>query len=121
MFNQSGHLTLGHKDSAITGLRVRAENNRLMGIDSRMVDPDEIRRMVPTMDVRSSSASGAGRALPSAGRHHRPRCRRSGIGHACDPMGIEMHPYTTVTGMKVEDGKVVRIRTTRETWRRERY
>ena len=37
-FNQSGHFTLAHTDSSITGLRIRAENNRLMGVDSRMVD-----------------------------------------------------------------------------------
>ena len=50
-FNQSGHFTLAHTDSSITGLRIRAENNRLMGVDSRMVDRDELRRMVPAMDM----------------------------------------------------------------------
>jgi sarcosine oxidase subunit beta len=35
-FNQSGHFTLAHTDSSITGLRIRAENNMLMGVDSRM-------------------------------------------------------------------------------------
>src|SRR5271165_1304604 len=50
-FNQSGHFTLAHTDSSITGLRIRAENNRLMGVDSRMVDREELRRMVPAMDM----------------------------------------------------------------------
>ncbi len=52
-FNQSGHFTLAHTDSSITGLRIRAENNRLMGVDSRMVDRDELRSMVPAMDMSS--------------------------------------------------------------------
>src|SRR6266704_875406 len=33
LFSQQGHLTLAHTDSAINGLRVRAEINQLSGID----------------------------------------------------------------------------------------
>src|SRR3984885_14161427 len=46
-FNQSGHFTLAHSDSSITGLRTRAENNQLMGVDSRMVGRNELRRGGP--------------------------------------------------------------------------
>ena len=79
-FNQSGHFTLAPSDAAITGLRIRAENNRLMGVDSRMVGPG---RTAPYGAgdgyVRSSASSGAGRAVPSARGHHRPRRGRAGI------------------------------------------
>src|SRR5436853_5027289 len=37
LFSQHGHLTLAHTDSAVTGLRVRAENNKLLGVDSRVI------------------------------------------------------------------------------------
>jgi len=47
LFSQCGHLTLAHTDSGAAGLRVRAENNQLLGVDSRIVYPDEIRKMVP--------------------------------------------------------------------------
>src|SRR5437762_11179731 len=36
LFSQCGHLTLAHNDSSVTGLRVRAENNQLLGVNSRM-------------------------------------------------------------------------------------
>ena len=71
-FNQSGHFTLAHTDSSITGLRIRAENNRLMGVDSRMVDRDELRRMVPAMDMSDGlKVPHTGGALSPAGRDHR--------------------------------------------------
>src|SRR5690348_10639260 len=50
LFSQQGHLTLAHSDSAVTGLRVRAEANRLLGVDSRLIWPDEIKRLVPYLD-----------------------------------------------------------------------
>src|SRR5438046_6321138 len=51
LFSQCGHLTLAHTDSAIAGLRVRAENNQVLGVDSRVIYPDEIRKLVPAMDM----------------------------------------------------------------------
>src|SRR5713226_4519904 len=35
LFSQQGHLTLAHTEPTVTGLRVRAEVNQLMGVDSR--------------------------------------------------------------------------------------
>src|SRR5262249_43834283 len=53
LFSQQGHLTLAHTDSAVTGLRIRAEVNQLLGVDSRLIWPDEIARLVPGLDVSS--------------------------------------------------------------------
>src|SRR3984893_7654900 len=49
LFSQCGHLTLAHNDSSVTGLRVRAENNQLLGVDSRIIYPEEIQKVVPKM------------------------------------------------------------------------
>src|SRR4051812_15497488 len=46
LFSQHGHLTLAHTDAAITGLRVRAEANQLLNVDSRLIWPEEIKRLV---------------------------------------------------------------------------
>src|SRR5438093_12484306 len=42
MFSQQGHLTVGHTDRGVTTLRERAENNKLLGVDSRLIWPKEI-------------------------------------------------------------------------------
>src|ERR687886_1025535 len=44
MFSRQGHLTLAHTDRGVMTLRERAETNRLLGVDSRLVTPEEIRR-----------------------------------------------------------------------------
>src|SRR2546421_7924099 len=51
LFSQHGHLTLGHSDSAMIGLRVRAEVNQMEGVDSRVIDTAEVKRLVPEIDV----------------------------------------------------------------------
>ena len=52
MFSQCGHLTLAHNDSGVVGIRVRAENNQLMGIDSRIIYPEEIKKLFPFYDAK---------------------------------------------------------------------
>src|SRR5213593_563977 len=45
LFSQRGHLTLAHADRAMFVMANRAEVNRLNGIDSRLIYPDEIKRL----------------------------------------------------------------------------
>src|SRR6202167_2573576 len=51
LFSQCGHLTLAHADRAMFVMANRAEVNRLQGIDSRLIYPDEIKRLAPAMQV----------------------------------------------------------------------
>src|SRR5439155_11678397 len=51
LFSQQGHLTLGHTDSAMKGLRERAATNVLLGVESRIIEREEVGRLVPDLDV----------------------------------------------------------------------
>ena len=51
MFSQQGHITVAHTDASLAGLRVRASANQVLGVDSRLVDPGEIKKMVPAINV----------------------------------------------------------------------
>src|ERR1700732_210934 len=51
MFSQQGHLTLAHTDRGVTTLRERAETNRLLGVNSRLVSPREVAGMVSVLVV----------------------------------------------------------------------
>jgi sarcosine oxidase subunit beta len=114
LFSQCGHLTVGHTDSAVTGLRVRAENNQVLGVDSRIIYPDEIRKLVPSLDLSDRARFPIMAALyhPPGGiiRHDAVIW---GFARACDRMGIEIHPYTEVTGIRVEGGRARSVITTR--------
>jgi len=114
LFSQCGHLTLGHTDSSVNGLRVRAENNQVLGVDSRLIYPDEIRRLVPAMDLSDRPRFPVLAALyhPPGGilRHDAVVW---GYARACDRMGIEIHPFTEAISMEVEGGRVRRVFTNR--------
>jgi sarcosine oxidase subunit beta len=114
LFSQCGHLTLAHTDSALIGLRVRAETNQVLGVDSRIIYPEEIRRLVPAMDM-----SGRPRFPILAALYHPPGgiIRHDavvwGYARACDRMGIEIHPYTEVTGIEVNGSTAVAVITSK--------
>src|SRR5271170_2911952 len=114
LFSQCGHLTLAHSDSSVTGLRVRAENNQLLGVDSRIIGPDAIGKLVPAINLSRSTRYPILAALyhPPGGiiRHDAVVW---GYARACDRMGIEIHPYTEVTGFDIEGGKIAAVRTNR--------
>src|SRR5438034_8778218 len=67
MFSQQGHLTVAHSDRGVTTLRERAETNRLLGVNSRLIDLDEIAGLVPGLDV-----SARPRQPILAGLYHPP-------------------------------------------------
>jgi sarcosine oxidase subunit beta len=114
LFSQCGHLTVAHNDSGVIGLRVRAENNQVLGVDSRLIFPEEIRRLVPSLDL-----SNRPRFPILAGLYHPPGgiIRHDavvwGYARACDRMNIEIHPYTEVTGMRVAGNRVQSVITNR--------
>ncbi|MFQ5829742.1 MAG: FAD-dependent oxidoreductase [Candidatus Methylomirabilia bacterium] len=114
LFSQQGHLTLAHTDSAIVGLRVRAEVNQLAGVDSRVIWPEEIRRLVPALDCSSRPRYPVLAAL-----YHRPGgiIRHDavvwGYARGADRMGIAIHPFTEVIGLGRSNGRVTSVQTTR--------
>jgi sarcosine oxidase subunit beta len=114
LFGQHGHLTLAHTDSAVAGLRVRAEVNQLEGVDSVVIDRDEIRRLVPALDL-----SDRPRFPVLAALYHPPGgiIRHDAVvwGYArrAAEMGVELHQFTEVQGIDVADGRVTGVRTSR--------
>src|SRR3990172_197205 len=114
LFSHPGHLTLAHTDSAIVGLRVRAEVNQLGGVPSRLVWRDEIAKLVPAMDCSDRPRYPVLAALyhPPGGiiRHDAVVW---GYARGADRYGVHIHPFTEVTGIDVADGRVTGVRTTR--------
>jgi sarcosine oxidase subunit beta len=114
LFSQQGHLTLAHTDRATFVMHERAEINRLLGIDSRVISPEEIRRLAPAMRVDDDAVHPIQSALyhPPGGiiRHDAVVW---GFARGADAGGAEIHPYTEVTGIERSNGRVTGVRTTR--------
>jgi sarcosine oxidase subunit beta len=114
LFSQNGHLTLAHSDRAAFVMADRAEVNRLMGIDSRFIGPDEVKKLAPAMSVTQDATYPIVGALyhPPGGiiRHDAVVW---GFARGADAGGAEIHPYTEVTGLERNNGRVTKVRTTR--------
>src|SRR5215470_7606512 len=100
MFSQQGHLTVAHTERGLTTLRERAETNKLLGVDSRLIGRDESADMVPGLDLsdRPHQPILAGLYHPPGGiiRHDAVVW---GYARGVDRMGIEIHPFTEVTAI----------------------
>ncbi|PYV82903.1 MAG: sarcosine oxidase subunit beta [Acidobacteria bacterium] len=114
LFSQQGHMTLAHTDSAVIGLRVRAEVNVLMGVDSRLIGPEEIARLVPALDVSARPRYPIMAALyhPPGGiiRHDAVVW---GYARAVERMGLEVHAHTEVIAIERANGAVSAVQTNR--------
>jgi sarcosine oxidase, subunit beta len=114
MFSQHGHLTLAHSDRAMNTMQERAEVNQLLGIDSRVVLPEEIRRLCPQLDLSDKPTWPIMGALYHApGGIIRHDAVVWGLARGADRQGVEIHPYTTVTGVTQENGRVTGVETNR--------
>jgi sarcosine oxidase, subunit beta len=114
LFSQQGHLTLAHSDRAMITMTERAEVNQLLGIDSRVIYPEEIARLCPEMDLSEDVTWPVMGALyhPPGGiiRHDAVVW---GYAREADRRGVEIHPYTEVTGIERSNGRVSGVKTTR--------
>jgi sarcosine oxidase subunit beta len=114
LFSQCGHLTLAHTDRAMFVMANRAEVNRLNGIDSRLILPDEVQKLAPAMHVSDDATHPIMGALyhPPGGiiRHDAVVW---GLARGADAGGAEIHPYTEVTGMERSNGRITAVQTTR--------
>jgi len=116
MLSQRGHLTLAHTDGALRTMRRRAEVNQLQGVESSVIGPKEIKKLCPPIDVSDHPR------YPILGALYHPRggiMRHDavvwGYAHHADRMGVHIHQLTEVTGINVQNNKVVGVETNRGT------
>jgi sarcosine oxidase subunit beta len=118
MFSQQGHLTVAHTERGVTTLRERAETNRLLGVDSRLIFREEIAELVPGLDISEQTHQPV-----LAGLYHPPGgiIRHDavvwGYGRGVDRLGAEIHPFTEVTAVQRSNGRVEGVVTNRGTVR----
>ncbi|RTZ85125.1 MAG: sarcosine oxidase subunit beta [SAR324 cluster bacterium] len=116
MFSQQGHFTLGHSTASISGLVTRAENNKALGIDSFMLDPKEIKKMLPEIDITDHPRFPVHGAL-----YHPPGgiIRHDAVvwayARGADRKGVQIHQMTEVQDILVENGKATGVVTNRGT------
>ena len=112
MFSQHGHFTLAHSDRSLVVQNERAEVNKLLGIDSRVIDRQEVKKLCPQIHV------GDDVTWPIQGALYHPPggiIRHDAVvwGYAkqAGRRGVEIHQGVEVTGFDVKDGRIQGVKT----------
>jgi sarcosine oxidase, subunit beta len=114
MLTKRGVLSLAHSERALATATERASVNQKLGIDSRVIGLDEVRRRVPALNTsRDVTWPILGALLHPGGAILRHDAVVWGYARGADRRGVEIHPFTEVTGLDTSGDKVTKIRTPR--------
>lgn len=115
-YSNRGHFTLAHTDSSLRTMRWRAEVNKHFGIDSELVDPAEVQKACPMMDMTCGGhAPILGALYHAPGSIARHDAVAWGYGRGADQRGVEIHQQTEVLGIQIESDRVTGVETSQGT------
>ena len=118
MMSHRGVLNLAHDDHETRELKRRVEANRLNGVDSEWLDPQQVRKFCPILDTSAEARYPVlGATLQRSGGINRHDAVVWGFARRADAFGVDILQNCEVTGIRVEAGAVVGVETTRGTIR----
>ena len=115
MYSKRGQLTLAHTDAAIRGFRQRAEINRHFGGDTELIDPQQIKELVPTLNMNPGHLPILAGLWHRDGATARHDAVAWGYAKGATQRGVELHQLTEVQGIEVAEGRVTAVKTNRGT------
>lgn len=112
MFSQRGVFNLGHTLQDMRDIERRVNANNLNGIDAHVLNAQEVKDRIPSLDIRAS------RRYPVLGASWQPRggiahhdALARGFARAANRLGVELIENCEVTGMDVEGGRIKGLQT----------
>lgn len=111
MLSQRGVLTLAHSHHELEGLRRWANAIRINGVDSELLTPADIKKIVPLINLNARFPVHGGFIQRRAGisRHDAVAW---GFARAADTHGVDIIQQCEVTGFDIAEGTVTGVRTT---------
>ncbi len=113
LFEQRGHMTLAHDDASLRSMRWRTEVNKFEGIDSEVIDPRQVKKLAPFIDVTTRPRYPILGALwhPPGGivRHDAVVW---GYARGASALGVHIHQGTEVVGIGIVADRVTGVETT---------
>jgi sarcosine oxidase subunit beta len=111
-YSTRGHFTLAHNESTLRTARWRAEVNRHYGIDSRLVGPEEVKRVCPEIDLECGGQHAiVGALFHAPGAIVRHDAVAWGYARGASALGVEIFQHAEVTGVEVVDNRVTAVQT----------
>ena len=114
MYSARGVLNLVHSPADIDAAMRRGNAMRLNGIDAAFLSRDEIAAWIPNLDCSPNARFPIlGGLLQPRGGTVRHDAVAWGYARAADSLGIDIIQQCEVTGMRIENGAVTGVRTTK--------
>jgi heterotetrameric sarcosine oxidase beta subunit len=113
MVSQRGVLNLYHSDPQRDAFARRGNAMRLHGIDAELLDREQVRDLVPYLDFDDARFPIQGGLLQRRGGTARHDAVVWGYARAADRRGIDIVQNCEVTGVRVSNGRVVGVDTSR--------
>jgi len=114
MFSQRGVMNLGHSLQDMRDIYRRSNANRLNGIDSEILNPAQIKTMVPAMNVSENARYPVlGASFQARGGVARHDAVAWGFARAADEHGVDIIQNCEVSGICRENGAVTGVETNR--------
>ncbi len=114
LFSQRGVLNLAHSLQEVRDSRRRVYANRLAGVDAEWLEPAEVAKICPIVNVSPDAR------YPVLGATYQPRAGIAkhdhvawGLARAAHALGVDLIQHCEVTGFSTVDGRVTGVRTTR--------
>lgn len=113
MVSQRGVLNLYHSDAQRDAYARRGNAMRLAGVDSELLDREQVRAMVPFFDYDNARFPIQGGLLQKRGGTARHDAVAWGYARAADSRGVDLIQNCEVTGFTMAGGRAVGVETSR--------
>lgn len=115
MYSERGQLTLAHTDSTVRAFRQRAEVNTHFGGRTEMLDRQQIRELVPSLNLDPGHLPVMAGLWHIDGATARHDAVAWGYAKEAAKRGVEIHQLTEVQDLVIEGGKIRAVKTNRGT------
>ncbi len=114
MFSQRGVMHLAHSVHDLHEVKRRLHANRLNGVDSEFLTPDQIKEIEPLLETsRNARYPIMGASLQRRGGTARHDAVAWGYARGADAMGVDIIQNCEVTGVRTTGGRIEAVDTTK--------
>jgi sarcosine oxidase subunit beta len=113
MVSQRGVINLYHSDAQRDAFTRRGNSMQLLGVGGELLDKEQLRGMVPFLDFDNGRFPIMGGLLQRRGGTVRHDAVAWGYARGADQRGVDIIQNCEVTGIRIEQGKVKGVETTR--------
>ncbi len=114
MFSQRGVLNLGHTLQCMRDIKRRVNANRLNGIDSEILNAQEVKEFCPQINISKDARYPVmGASLQRKAGTARHDAVAWGYARAADSYGVDIIQNCEVKNLKIDKGAIVGVETTK--------